>query len=79
MAFVKLIGCCLLQGSSVVTLGAGVPCTTIIVGDVVRQIAGEDIAVLVLPGPDTDPYSFQPRPRGLVLINGLGWISSLPL
>jgi len=65
---VGLIACCLLHGVGIITSSAEVLCTTSIVGDVVRQIAGEDIDVLVLLGPDTDPHSFQLRPQDLVAL-----------
>ena len=68
IAFVGLAACCLLYGTSTVMLGAEVLCTASIIGDVVRQIAGEDIDVLVLLGPDTDPHSFQLRPQDLVAL-----------
>ena len=79
IALVGLIACCLLPSADNIVLGAEVLCTTSIIGDVVRQIAGEDIDVLVLLGPDTDPHSFQLRPQDvvalqradLVFINGL--------
>jgi len=79
IALVGLIACYLLHSVGNITLGAEVLCTTSIIGDVVRQIAGEDIDVLVLLGPDTDPHSFQLRPQDvvalqradLVFINGL--------
>ncbi len=67
IARVGLIACCLLS-VGVIALGTEVLCTTSIIGDVVRQIAGEDIDVLVLLGPDTDPHSFQPRPQDLVAL-----------
>lgn len=81
MAFFALIACCLLQGAGTAILGAEVLCTTSIVGDVVRQIAGEDIDVLVLLGPDTDPHSFQLRPQDLVALQraDLVFISGLDL
>ncbi len=68
IAFVGLIACCLFHSVGVIALGTEVLCTTSIVGDVVRQIAGEDIDVLVLLGPDTDPHSFEPRPQDLVAL-----------
>lgn len=54
--------------------------STSILGDVVRQIAGEHIEVIVLLPLDSDPHSFQPVPQdivaiekaNLVFINGLG-------
>jgi len=81
VAFVGLITCCLLYGAGTVTLGTEVLCTTSIVGDVVRQISGEDIDVLVLLGPDTDPHSFQLRPQDLVALQraDLVFISGLDL
>jgi zinc/manganese transport system substrate-binding protein len=59
-----------------------------ILGDMVRQIAGEDVALRVLAGPETDAHAFQPRPseaeaiRGAALVvrNGLGfepWLDRL--
>ena len=68
IAFAGLIACCLLSGLGIIARGTEVLCTTSIVGDVVRQIAGEDIDVLVLLGPDTDPHSFQLRPQDLVAL-----------
>lgn len=68
IVLVGLIACCLLHSVGIIGLGAEILCTTSIVGDIVRQIAGEDIDVLVLLGPDTDPHSFQPRPQDLVAL-----------
>lgn len=59
-----------------------------IVGDMVRQIAGDGVALRVLAGPETDAHAFQPRPsdaeaiRGAALVvrNGLGfepWLDRL--
>jgi zinc/manganese transport system substrate-binding protein len=59
-----------------------------ILGDMVRQIAGDRVALRVLAGPETDAHLFQPRPseaeaiRGaeLVVRNGLGfepWLDRL--
>src|SRR3954454_22107944 len=60
-----------------------------ILGDMVRQLAGEQAPPLrVLAGPGTDPHLFQPRPSeaeairnaGLVVRNGLGlepWLDRL--
>ncbi|TDH62500.1 metal ABC transporter substrate-binding protein [Dankookia rubra] len=59
-----------------------------ILGDMARQVAGEDAPIRVLAGPEADPHSFQPRPSeaeairgaGLVLRNGLGfepWLDRL--
>ena len=68
IAVVGLIACCLLHSVGIIVRGAEVLCTTSIVGDVVRQIAGKDIDVFVLLGPDTDPHSFQLRPQDLVAL-----------
>lgn len=54
--------------------------TTTIVGDVVRNVGGEQIALTVLLPPGTDPHAFDPSPRDLavvqdadlVFINGAG-------
>jgi zinc/manganese transport system substrate-binding protein len=59
-----------------------------ILGDMVRQIAGDGAALRVLAGPDTDAHAFQPRPsdaeavRGAAVVvrNGLGfepWLDRL--
>lgn len=51
---------------------AGRPITvvasTTILGDVVRQVAGEGVQVSVLVPPGSDPHSFQPAPRDLQII-----------
>jgi zinc/manganese transport system substrate-binding protein len=52
-----------------------------ILGDMVRQVGGERLALRVIAGPDVDAHSFQPRPsdaeaiRGAALLvrNGLGF------
>ncbi|MFZ4408703.1 MAG: metal ABC transporter solute-binding protein, Zn/Mn family [Paracraurococcus sp.] len=59
-----------------------------LLGDMVRQLGGEDLPLRVLAGPGTDPHAFQPRPSeaeairgaGLVVRNGLGfepWLDRL--
>ena len=59
-----------------------------ILGDMVRQLAGDAVALRVLAGPETDAHLFQPRPSeataiqgaGLVVRNGLGfepWLDRL--
>jgi zinc/manganese transport system substrate-binding protein len=59
-----------------------------ILGDMVRQIAGDGVALRVLVGPETDAHAFQPRPsdaeavRGAAIVvrNGLGfepWLDRL--
>lgn len=63
--------------------GAGklkVVATTTLVGDVVSQVAGDQVALVTLLPPGSDPHSFQPTPQDvtrladadLVFINGLG-------
>jgi zinc/manganese transport system substrate-binding protein len=52
-----------------------------ILGDMVRQIGGDGVALRVIAGPDADAHSFQPRPsdaealRGAAVLvrNGLGF------
>ncbi|ATE61051.1 metal ABC transporter solute-binding protein, Zn/Mn family [Thauera sinica] len=52
-----------------------------ILGDFVRQVGGDRVAVRVLVGPDEDAHTFQPRPSDaralgrskLVVANGLGF------
>ena len=54
--------------------------TTTIVGDVVRNVGGDAINLIVLLPPGTDPHSFQPTPQDvtkvsdadLIFINGAG-------
>ena len=59
-----------------------------VLGDMVRQIAGDGVALRVLAGPDTDAHAFQPRPSdaeavraaAAVVRNGLGfepWLDRL--
>ncbi len=59
-----------------------------ILGDMVRQIGGEDVAVTVLVGPDSDSHVYEPSPSDtrrvaaarLFVVNGLGlegWIPRL--
>lgn len=59
-----------------------------IVGDIVREIAPQDLEVVALVGPDADAHAFEPRPSDarlvrqadLVIVNGLGfegWIDRL--
>ena len=52
-----------------------------ILGDMLREVGGDGLAVRVLAGPDVDAHSFQPRPSDaqalrtarLVVRNGLGF------
>jgi zinc/manganese transport system substrate-binding protein len=62
--------------------GAGlVVASFTILGDMVRQVAGDRVALRVIAGPDADAHAFQPRPsdaeamRGAILLvrNGLGF------
>lgn len=54
--------------------------STTLIGDVLRQVGGDRIAVTTLLPVGADPHSFEPRPRdmaaladaGLVFVNGLG-------
>jgi ABC-type Zn uptake system ZnuABC Zn-binding protein ZnuA len=69
-------------GSPPPTSGAGlkVAATTTLVGDVVRQVGGERIALTVLLPVNADPHTFEPRPQDIaalsdaqvVFTNGLG-------
>jgi ABC-type Zn uptake system ZnuABC Zn-binding protein ZnuA len=60
-------------------------CTTTIVGDVVREIAGDDVSVTVLMPVGADPHAFQASPRDaiaveaadLVFLSGAGLEGSL--
>lgn len=59
--------------------------STTIVGDVVRQVGGDDILLTVLTPVGADPHTFEPRPQDIaalsqaevVFINGLGLEESL--
>lgn len=42
--------------------------TTTIVGDVVKNVGGEQIDLVVLLPPGTDPHAFEPSPRDLTLV-----------
>lgn len=54
--------------------------STALIGDVVQQIGGDDIALTVLAPPGTDPHHFEPSARelaqlskaSLIFVNGLG-------
>ena len=60
--------------------GLRVAATTTLVGDVVRQVGGEHIALSVLLPVGVDPHTFDPRPQDMaalseaqvVFVNGLG-------
>lgn len=43
--------------------------TTSILGDVVRQVAGELVDLAVLFPPDTDPHTFEPTPQEAALLS----------
>ncbi len=62
--------------------------TFTILGDMVRNVGGEDVALTTLVGPDGDPHVFEPTPADasalgqadVVIVNGLGyegWIDRL--
>ena len=59
--------------------GTTVLCTTAMIGDLAREIAGDEVEVLTLFGPDVDPHLFRPTrddvaalmAADLVLHNGL--------
>src|SRR3712207_5077394 len=41
-----------------------------ILGDMVREVGGERVAVRSVAGPDADAHSFQPRPSDVLVIQG---------
>lgn len=62
--------------------------TISIVGDIVSEVGGPDVAVMTLLGPEADAHDFEPTPQDakalaladLVVVNGLGlegWIDRL--
>lgn len=59
--------------AAVTIVGAAAPlsllATTSILGDVVRQVAGELVDLTVLLPPDTDPHTFQPTPQEIALLS----------
>lgn len=60
---------------------ARVVATFSVLGDLVHQVAGEDIDLTVLVGPDADTHTYQPKPAdvrlvaaaGALVSNGLGF------
>lgn len=59
-----------------------------VLGDITRQVGGDDVQVTTLVGPDGDPHTFEPSPKesallskaDVVVVNGLGlegWIDRL--
>ncbi len=74
-----LISCCWLTGCAKQPTGLKVVATTTIVGDVVRQVGGERLALTVLLPVGADPHTYEPRPQDVaaihdarvVFINGL--------
>jgi len=40
--------------------GKTIVCTTAMIGDIAREVAGDDVEVFVLFGPDVDPHLFRP-------------------
>ncbi len=75
-----LTGLALLGGCAASAEDGGVVVTTNILGDVVQEIAGDEVAVTVLMAPNADPHSFEISARqaatveraSLVVSNGLG-------
>jgi len=64
-----LLGSMLLAASSsCVVSQVTVLCTTTIVGDVVREIAGDDAFVTVLMPVGADPHAFQASPRDAIAV-----------
>jgi len=54
--------------TAVVSPTLGVVATTSLVGDVVKAVGGERVAVHVLIGPDSDPHDYKPSPGDLAAI-----------
>ncbi|MDD5764280.1 MAG: zinc ABC transporter substrate-binding protein, partial [Candidatus Bipolaricaulis anaerobius] len=56
---------------SLASLGAPVAAvaTTSIVGDVVKEVGGERVALAILFPPGTDPHTFEPTPQDLVALS----------
>lgn len=75
---VLLVACRPNQAANTAQLSVVV--STQILGDVVRQIGGEYVDIVVIIPPDTDPHAYEPVPRDaariaeadLIFVNGLG-------
>jgi ABC-type Zn uptake system ZnuABC Zn-binding protein ZnuA len=68
---VVLLGSMLLAALSLhVVSQITVLCTTTIVGDVAREIAGDDASVTVLMPVGADPHAFQASPRDAIAVEG---------
>lgn len=83
-----ILGLAVLQTQASAEPRLRVVATFSILGDLVKQVAGDDVAVTVLVGPDGDAHVFQPAPADarkiadarLVFVNGLGlegWLTRL--
>ena len=75
-----LLSSCASSSPSAATGKLRVVATTTILGDVVKQVAGDAVSLTVLLPPGTDPHTFDPRPQDIAAVadadllfaNGLG-------
>ncbi len=65
---VFLLAGCTVQATPEATKKISVVATTTIVGDVVNQIAGDQILLTVLLPAGADPHAFEPKPRHIAAI-----------
>lgn len=65
-----LMGCAADQGDGVVRQGLSVVCTTGMVGDMVKQIAGDRAVVTSLMGPGVDPHYYKATRGDLGKLSG---------
>jgi ABC-type Zn uptake system ZnuABC Zn-binding protein ZnuA len=78
--FLAVPGCQSGQKEKANSGGLKIVATTTIIGDVVKQIAGDRVQISVLLPPGASPHSFEPTPRDIagisdadfLFVNGLG-------
>lgn len=86
--FPLLVVCCLVPAPALAGQPLKVVASFSILGDMVKNVGGERIALTVLVGPNSDTHVYQPKPADakalsgadLVVVNGLGfegWMTRL--
>src|SRR5574337_1308420 len=71
LLIICILACALGAGSAMAKTGAKlqVVATTTLIGDVVRQIAGDMIDLSILLPPNADPHSYEPVPQDIAAIS----------